>query len=321
MDQRIVKYFRKELSQKERLDLLHEAFSNSELKQQMMEYQNLHALVQLHPRNTQKKDGEEKYASFVKKRIQHYSRKAFSRRLYYAAALAACVFLTFQITYLIMKPAAISHAVLSQTLTVPAGQRAHIILPDGSKVWVNAGSEIKYQSVFGKERRVQLRGEAFFEVEKGKIPFIVSTSKADVKVYGTRFNVFSYPHEYLSVSLLNGSVRVFSPHNEEDGIMLKPGQQLREDAKGYQIVGLEEEPLLWKDGLYAFNKQKFRDVLKRLEIYYNVKITVKKPSLLEYVYTGKFRQNDGVMEVLRILQKIHSFRVTKLEETNEIIIY
>ena len=78
-------------------------------------------------------------------------------------------------------------SVIAQELSVPAGQRAHILLPDGSKVWVNAGSTLSYPSLFSDERRVKLIGEAFFEVAKGDKPFIVSTGKVDVKALGTQF--------------------------------------------------------------------------------------------------------------------------------------
>lgn len=195
---------------------------------------------------------------------------------------------------------------VTQELSVPAGQRAHIVLPDGSKVWVNAGSTLTYPSIFGEERRVKLNGEAFFEVAKGTLPFIVSTGKVDIKALGTQFNVFNYPSEELTVALLEGSVRVYHPEQEQQGVLLSPEQQLTATANGRFLVGsITKDPIIWKDGLYAFDKQKLKDILKKLELYYDVKIIVKDTSILEYEYTGKFRQRDGVMEVLRIIQKIH----------------
>lgn len=198
-------------------------------------------------------------------------------------------------------------SVIAQELSVPAGQRAHILLPDGSKVWVNAGSTLSYPSLFSDERRVKLIGEAFFEVAKGDKPFIVSTGKVDVKALGTQFNVFNYPKEELSVALLEGSVRIYRPEYERQGVILKPNQQLTENNGRFLISPIDKNPIIWKEGLYAFDKQKLKDILKKLELYYDVKIFVKDVSILEYEYTGKFRQRDGVMEVLRIIQKfIHS---------------
>lgn len=82
---------------------------------------------------------------------------------------------------------------------------------------------------------------------------------------------------------------------------------------------ITKDPIIWKDGLYAFDKQKLKDILKKLELYYDVKIIVKDTSILEYEYTGKFRQRDGVMEVLRIIQKIHPFKIKQKENTNELL--
>lgn len=152
---------------------------------------------------------------------------------------------------------------VTQKLSVPAGQRAHIVLPDGSKVWVNAGSTLTYPSIFGEERRVKLNGEAFFEVAKGTLPFIVSTGKVDIKALGTQFNVFNYPSEELTVALLEGSVRVYHPEQEQQGVLLSPEQQLTATANGRFLVGsITKDPIIWKDGLYAFDKQKLKDILK-----------------------------------------------------------
>lgn len=106
-------------------------------------------------------------------------KKTASLFLRYAAIVIICIAFAGWITY-----ATVNNNMpqpIAQVLSVPAGQRVHITLPDGSKVWVNAGSTLSYPSVFGKERRVKITGEAFFEVAKGKRPFVVSTGKVDVK--------------------------------------------------------------------------------------------------------------------------------------------
>lgn len=208
-----------------------------------------------------------------------------------------------------------------QKLSVPAEQRAHITLPDGSKVWVNANSVLTYPSAFSEERRVKLTGEAFFEVAKSPTPFIVSTGKVDIKALGTQFNVFNYPEEDLTVSLLEGSVRVYLPHKEQCGMVLQPKQKLTETQGHFSVKPITQNPVLWKEGLYTFEKQKLKDIVKKLELYYDIKITIKDTSIQEYEYTGKFRQRDGVMEVLQIIRKIHPFKIKKNESTNEIILY
>lgn len=319
MDQRIIKYYAGELSKEERKALLQEALSHQELKKEMMEYQQLQSLMKLHPQEKNEFLGKESLKRFMQARKAEKGKRLFLHFLRYAAIVIACIASTWWITYSF---AGMDMAQpVAQELSVPAGQRAHIILPDGSKVWVNAGSTLSYPSVFGEERRVKLTGEAYFEVAKGVIPFIVSTGKVDIKALGTQFNVFNYPTEELSVALLEGSVRVYHPKNEQQGVILKPNQELTEADGRFLVKTIDKDPIIWKDGLYAFDKQKLKDILKKLELYYDVKITVRDASILEYEYTGKFRQRDGVMEVLRIIQKIHPFKITQKENTNEIILY
>ena len=320
MDQRIIKYYAGELSKEERKTLLKDAFSDQALKKEMMDYQHLQSLMQLHPQAKNEFIGKKSWERFMQARRTEKWKRLFLHFLRYAAVILVCVASTWWITYS-SGHGDMSRAVV-QELSVPAGQRAHIVLPDGSKVWVNAGSVLSYPSVFGKERRIKLTGEAFFEVAKDASPFIVSTGRVDVRALGTQFNVFNYPTEKLTVALLEGSVRVYHHDQEQQGVLLRPQQQLTESADGrFQVSDITQDPIIWKDGLYAFNKQKLRDILKKLELYYDVKFTVKDASILEYEYTGKFRQRDGVMEVLRIIRKIHPFNIKQIENTNEIILY
>lgn len=320
MDHRIIKYYAGELSKEERKALLQEAFSNQELKKEMINCQHLQSLVKLHPQEKNELLGKESLKRFMKARQIEKKKRLSFHFLRYAAIIIACIVSTWWVTY-----SFISMEIpqpVTQELSVPAGQRAHIVLPDGSKVWVNAGSTLTYPSIFGEERRVKLNGEAFFEVAKGTLPFIVSTGKVDIKALGTQFNVFNYPSEELTVALLEGSVRVYHPEQEQQGVLLSPEQQLTATANGRFLVGsITKDPIIWKDGLYAFDKQKLKDILKKLELYYDVKIIVKDTSILEYEYTGKFRQRDRVMEVLRIIQKIHPFKIKQKENTNEITLY
>lgn len=320
MDSRIIKYYAGELNKEERKSLLQEAFSNEELKKEMINCQNLQLLMKLHPQEKNELLGKVSFKQFMQSRQAERHKKTASLFLRYTAIVIICIAFAGWITY-----ATVNNNMpqpIAQVLSVPAGQRVHITLPDGSKVWVNAGSTLSYPSVFGKERRVKITGEAFFEVAKGKRPFIVSTGKVDVKALGTQFNVFNYPTEKLAVALLEGSVRIYHPNKEPQGALLRPGQQLTETDDGHYLVSsITKDPIIWKDGIYAFDKQKLKDILKKLELYYDVKIIVKNASILEYEYTGKFRQRDGIMEVLRIIQKIRPFRIEQKESSNEIILY
>lgn len=320
MDNRIIKYYAGEFSKEERRTLLQEAFSNQELKKEMMYCQQLQSLMKLHPQEKQEIIGEESLRHFLQVRQAEKGRRVLLSFLRYAAIVVLCISVTWWWTTFSPGKADAPHP-LTQKLSVPAGQRAHITLPDGSKVWVNANSVLTYPSAFSEERRVKLTGEAFFEVAKSPTPFIVSTGKVDIKALGTQFNVFNYPEEDLTVSLLEGSVRVYLPHKEQCGMVLQPKQKLTETQGHFSVKPITQNPVLWKEGLYTFEKQKLKDIVKKLELYYDIKITIKDTSIQEYEYTGKFRQRDGVMEVLQIIRKIHPFKIKKNESTNEIILY
>ena len=84
---------------------------------------------------------------------------------------------------------------------------------------------------------------------------------------------------------------------------------------------IEENPIMWKDGIYSFSKQRMKNIVKKLELYYDVKIIVKDPAIENLEVSCKFRQRDGVMEILRLIQKVHHFNIEKNEDKNEIILY
>lgn len=210
-----------------------------------------------------------------------------------------------------------------QTFIVPAGQRAEIILPDSSKVWLNAKTEIVYPTHFGKgAREIRLNGEAYFDVKYDpEQPFRVKTEKMDIRVLGTEFNVLAYAGEAdPEVALLDGSVQI-----DAQGI-LKPytmniNEQVRlKDGKLYVSPITQFEYFKWKEGILFFYKEPVKTIMDKLQLYFDVKIDVQRKKLLEYSYTGKFRVDDGVEQVLKVLQLEHSFTYTRDREENVITI-
>ncbi|RZK24865.1 MAG: hypothetical protein EOO43_06995 [Flavobacterium sp.] len=142
------------------------------------------------------------------------------------------------------------------TLTTPAGGKFSVVLSDGSKVWLNASSSIKFPAAFSKDsRKVEIRGEAYFEIEKDtKRPFYVESGSSEIKVLGTHFNVMSYPDEYRSeLTLLEGAVQFTKNGHAE---LLKPGKQIlftESDSYTKQITANIEEVMAWKNDLFVFN--------------------------------------------------------------------
>lgn len=213
-----------------------------------------------------------------------------------------------------------------QTVTVPAGQRAQITLADGTRVWLNAQSTLTYTSNFGRgERNVELDGEAYFEVAKNKdIPFYVHTEMNNVRVVGTCFNVCAYKgSKEFGTTLVEGIVDIYPANSNQVITRLQKDEFfLNEDGKCKKTVLPSYEYLRWKEGLYCFDDAPFKDILSRLEKYYNVKITIASPELLNYgSFTGKFREQDGIEHILRTISKDHPFEFSINEEKDSIVIY
>lgn len=210
-----------------------------------------------------------------------------------------------------------------QTVIVPAGQRAELLLADGTKVWLNSRSKLKFPDRFQKDaRNVELDGEGYFEVtHKEEAPFTVHTSRYDVKVLGTEFNVKAYNSKnQFETSLLKGSVEV-SDANKSQIVRLRPDEKVISD--GSQLIRsaiLDKNYFRWKEGLLCLDDESIGGLIDKLELYYDVKIIVQQASLMKYHYSGKFRISDGVEHVLKVLQLKHKFTYTKDEEQNLIII-
>lgn len=323
MDKRIQKYFYGELSLAERMSFLREVDSDEELKKQFAEYQNLYALMNLSTQLEDRATGKSKYNLFVRNKQNTTLNKRWIHWLGYAAAIIAVAVSSGLLTrwYILQVHSDIVASEMN-TLYTPAGQRARLVLQDGTEVWLNAKSKLVYPAHFaGKERRVRVEGEAFFNVAKDSVkPFIVSAENVDMKVLGTQFNVYCYPDaEYIKTSLLEGCIHVFFQDRENEGVLLKPNQQVTVSEGKMEVRPIElEEYFLWRNGVYAFKNEPLIDILKKLELYYDVKIVVEDPSMFRETYTGKFRQRDSLDDVFRVLQQIRHFKVRKDPANNMI---
>lgn len=323
MDERIQKYFNEELSFVERISFLREVDEDDVLKKQFADYQNTYALMSLGTQFEDRVIGKHKYDHFLYTKQNSSLRIQWVRRLGYVATILALVTLSSLLTRrYIQQDLNEELATEMNTLYTPAGQRARLILQDGTEVWLNAKSRLVYPARFsGEERRVNVEGEAFFHVAKdSKNPFIVSAGEVDMKVLGTQFNVYCYPEAgYIQTSLLEGSLRIFFPDRETEGVLLKPDQQITVSEGKMEVkpIALKEQ-FLWREGIYAFENEPLINILKKLELYYDVKIVVKDTSIFRETYTGKFRQRDSLDDVFRILQQIQRFKVKK-DPANNII--
>ena len=236
--------------------------------------------------------------------------------------IAAVVAITLGGSYFYYQSSLEKELMAMQTITVPAGQRINITLVDGTNVWLNARTSLSYPVKFGKNnRQVVLDGEAYFDVTKDKSkPFIVQTDNYNVEVLGTQFDVNAYSETgEFETTLMSGSVKVASASDSTQKITLKPNNKVfLQDGKLHVTAVDDYNPYRWKEGLICFKNETFTSIMKDFEKYYGLTIQVKNKNVFKYVYTGKFRQTDGIDYALRVLQKDIKFTYQRDDE-NQII--
>lgn len=191
------------------------------------------------------------------------------------------------------------------------GEQTSVILPDGSKAWLNVDSKLSYPVDYGvKSRNLELEGEAYFEVEKNKeLPFVVTSGKISTKALGTRFAVSAYPgSDKIKSSLLEGSVEVKTGNTVK---ILKPGQQLTYDKKKNRTTidsFNKDYELAWKNNQLAFRFTPFDEVIAKLEEWYDVNIEYNPDSFKSETLTVTFQKYETFEQVLRIISKTNGFK-------------
>ena len=213
---------------------------------------------------------------------------------------------------------------LFNTVVTPRSKQYQLVLADGSSVWLNAASSVRFPATFsGDARRVEITGEAYFEVAPllrngKKVPFIVSTRGMEVRVLGTHFNVNAYPDEStIKTTLLEGSVMVTKGKAKQ---LLKPGEQARLDPGNnlvlYKDVDTDEE-IAWKNGYFSFDQADLSSVMRQIARWYDVEI-VYQGQVPDRRFGGEIARTSRVSEVLKILEesKVHF----KIEEKRIIVL-
>ncbi len=206
-------------------------------------------------------------------------------------------------------------------LEVPRGGECIITLDDGTKVWVNAETKLKYPVSFaGEQREVILEGEAFFEVVKDKKPFIVKTSFGDVRVLGTAFGINAYvdqPEGYTT--LVRGKVSVTAGAGEP--LVIQPGEQVvsSKDGKTRKQEVNVDEFVGWKDGIYVFRDKKLVDIMNTLERWYNISVLFEDESLKSLLFTGNLKRYDDINVFFDALSRTGDLKYRV--ERNHVILY
>ena len=240
--------------------------------------------------------------------------------LHYWQQVAAILLLPLLIlsAYLYFKPAS-QIAETYQELFTPYGTWSVVNLPDGSKVWLNAGSSLKYPTQFNdKQRVVSMQGEAYFEVESDKEhPFIVKTKQLTVEATGTAFNVNAYtPDHVTAVTLVKGKVAVTL--DQKKTISLSPGEKIDYNLATslYNVNKTNTYKWCsWKDGILIFRDDPLEYVFKRLGQTYNVEFILKDAELGKYSYKATF-EGESLNEILRLLEMSAPIRCKEVSNRN-----
>ncbi len=233
--------------------------------------------------------------------------------LKYAAVIAVAFCLSlFGYKYLPLKTGKVSRDVM-QTIEAPVGSRSNIILADGSNIWLNAGSTLRYSPSFGsKNREVYLEGEAFFNVTQDfRRQFIVKARGIDIKVFGTKFNVKAYAEEdYVQTTLVEGSVTLEGDLLEKTGagsVVLEPRQvatiALNKESDVITVdSGINTDVYAsWKENRWVFDGETLGDLAVKLERRYNVSINILTDGLSNYRFTGIIK-DETLQQVLNMIR-------------------
>ncbi len=210
------------------------------------------------------------------------------------------------------------------TITIPKGGQYSVILPDGTKVWLNAASSLTYPTVFNNERVVELIGEAYFEVAKNpKKPFKVITNKQVVEVLGTHFNINSYEDEPITqTTLIEGAVKIVEKMNHQS-VLLKPGEQASLGNHPHFNVSKvnSNDAIAWKNGLFRFQNANLGTIMRQFSRWYGVSIELEG-KVPDFKLWGEVYRNVNASQALAILTYFNlKHRIEENNGLKKIIIY
>ena len=214
--------------------------------------------------------------------------------------------------------------VKTNTLRVPRGGEYQLVLSDGTKVWLNSDTELSYQVPFtGKERRVSLKGEAYFDVSPNKeVPFIVTTNNQEIEVLGTEFNISAYESDAnLVTTLVEGKVKVSDSQSDIVEYLL-PNEQSILDMNTDNIIkrNVDVYPYVaWKDGRFVFKNVSLEEFLFKIARWYDVEVFFENDNIKNIRFTGDLPRYSNMTDVLKIIESEMSVHI-KVENNKKILI-
>ncbi|OJU56347.1 MAG: hypothetical protein BGN96_14675 [Bacteroidales bacterium 45-6] len=200
-----------------------------------------------------------------------------------------------------------------------AGANFKLVLPDHSTVWLNSNTTIRYAANFSKTRKIILSGEAFFEVTKNGLPFLVEVDKNTVRVLGTRFNVSAYNGRNMETTLVRGSVEVSNLSGKQ---LLKPNQQAS-ISQGDKFIHVKEVNTdiytSWIDGVFEFRSIPLSQIMEQLAQWYDIRVVYENPQLKDVRFTGSLYKGNALGYTLQIIEDISEVQFRN--ENGKIYIY
>lgn len=206
------------------------------------------------------------------------------------------------------------------TISTPKGQQFQISLPDGSRIWLNAGSSIRFPSAFAaNERRVSVSGEVYLEIRQdAQRPFVVGLSNGDeILVLGTKFNINAYDNEsHVYTTLLEGSVRVSAGKDQQ---VLRPGQQSRSGGGKLKVINVDtDKAVAWKAGAFDFEDVTLAEAMRQIERWYDITVVIEDGVPVDAPFYGQVSRKMSLNNLIRLFEKTDlKFRI---ENGNKLIV-
>lgn len=265
------------------------------------------------------REWERLFSSIEKKTISKMkTRGLFLQYLKYAAAVVLGIGVSLSTLYLTNQENL--STVGNYKLVTSEGEKSYLQLPDGTRVWLNSCTTLEYAENYGHSNRsIYLDGEAYFEVAKNKdLPFVVKANGIDVKAIGTAFNVSAYMEDsQLTTTLFNGKVAV-QPTLTKQEVLLEPNQVAVYDKSRnkIEVVPYDKKQFAqWRGGFLSFEMMYLQDITKLLERNYNVVFRYENQGIKKLRFSGSFRNNEDLSEILNVIKTNTGIRYQILKDT------
>jgi len=296
----IARYLNGDCSEAEKKELLEWSDTNKNNEKEYLQIKDLWDTLK-----TKESKSNERLILFYKTQLETSKRARII--LFNRFAAIAAVFIIGFVSYVLFSQKSVIKPQLLSVYSVPMGSRAKLVLFDGTEVNLNSGSTLTYSNEYNSgTRRVTLTGEGFFKVKSDKKhPFIVKTTDFEVEATGTQFNICAYENDSFSKATLAEGIVALRTFKSNQTFKIVPGERFKlnrsENTYDQCAVDIESE-LAWKDGQFIFKSIPFPELVKRLERWYDVKLLWSGKNLAAYHYSGRFKNQETIWQVLDALK-------------------